>query len=102
MILGITGRSGAGKGTVVEYLIKHHGFKHYSIRDFIAKEIQRRGLPVNRDTLTEVGTDLRQAHGPGYISSQMLAEAKRDGSDAIIESVRSVADAKYLKSQGAK
>src|SRR5580704_9328840 len=101
MILAITGYSGAGKGTVVEYLVKHHSFKHYSIRDFIAKEVQHRGLPVNRDTLTQIGTEMRQTHGPGYISSQILAEAQRDSADAIIESVRSVADAEYLKSRGA-
>ena len=35
IIIGITGTIGAGKGTIVELLIKK-GFKHYSVRDFLA------------------------------------------------------------------
>ena len=43
-IIGITGTIGAGKGTIVDYLVKEKGYVHYSVRAFIAEEIQRRGL----------------------------------------------------------
>ena len=49
MIIGLTGSFGAGKGVVVDYL-KTKGFKHYAARDFITEEINRRNLPVNRDS----------------------------------------------------
>ena len=58
-IIGITGTIGAGKGTIVDYLVKEKGYVHYSVREFLAEEVKRRGLEVNRDTLTEVGNDLR-------------------------------------------
>jgi dephospho-CoA kinase len=100
MIIGITGTLGAGKGTVVEYL-KQKGFKHYSMSGFIAEEIVRRGLPVNRDTMTEVGNDLRKTHGPGYLTTQLLERARQTGGDAIIESIRSIGEAEYLKNHDA-
>ena len=61
-IIGITGTLGAGKGTIVDYLVKEKGYVHYSVRAFLAEEVKRRGLEVNRDTLTEIGNDLRAKH----------------------------------------
>ena len=34
-IIGITGTIGAGKGTIVDYLVKQKNFKHYSVRNFL-------------------------------------------------------------------
>ncbi len=59
MIIGITGTSGAGKGTVVDYLLKK-GFKHYSVRDFLTEEILKRGLEPNRDNMIFVANELRK------------------------------------------
>ncbi len=100
MIIGITGTLGAGKGTVVEYL-KSKGFRHFSASGFITEEIIRRGLPVNRDTMREVADDLRKTYGPGYISGELLKRAQEEGGSAIIESIRSVGEAEFLKSHGA-
>ena len=35
--IGITGTLGAGKGTIVDYLIEKRGFVHYSVRAFITE-----------------------------------------------------------------
>lgn len=100
MIIGITGTNGAGKGTVVDYLVEN-GFKHYSGRGFITEEIQKRGLPVNRDNTRLVANDLRQQHGPAYIAESLYARAQATGGDAIIESIRAVGEAEFLKQHGA-
>lgn len=100
MIIGITGTLGAGKGTVVEYL-QSKGFRDYSMSGFIADVVARRGLPINRDTLTEVGNDLRKHYGPAYITDQLLERAKAAGGDAIIESLRAVGEVENLKQHGA-
>src|SRR5581483_2054805 len=101
MIIGITGTLGAGKGTVVEYLKTKH-FKHYSVRDFLNKEIQKRGLESNRDTMLAVANDLRATKGPGYIAEQLVLEAQGNQGDAVIESIRSVGEAEHLKQHGAQ
>lgn len=100
MIIGITGTLGAGKGTVVEHL-KTKGFEHFSARRFFTEELNRRGLPVNRDTMTEVANELRATFGPGYFTEQALLRAGQSGGDIVIESIRSVGEAEYLKSRGA-
>ena len=38
-IIGITGTIGAGKGTIVDYLVLQKGYEHYSVRSFIKEEI---------------------------------------------------------------
>ena len=77
--IGITGTLGAGKGTIVDYLVQQRGFVHYSVRAFITEEIKRRGLEVNRDTMTLVGNDLRAQHSPSWIVEQLYEKAAASG-----------------------
>ncbi len=96
MIIGVTGTLGAGKGTIVEYLVKK-GFKHYSVRDFLVLEITKRGLVVNRDNMVLVANDLRQKFGPSYIVEQLYSQAKVVGQDCVIESLRCPGEVEALK-----
>lgn len=100
IIIGITGHIGAGKGTVVEHLTAVKGFKHFSARSFITKEVKKRGLPVDRDTMTLVSNDLRQNHSPSYIIESLYKEAKEQGDDCIIESIRTPGEVDALRSIG--
>ena len=101
MILGITGTIGAGKGAVVDYLVKEKGFTHYSVREAITEEILKRGLPVNRPNLNEVATDLRRAHGPAHFPNFFHTQAKEAGIEHfIIESIRNPKEAELIKEQG--
>ena len=93
MIIGITGTLGAGKGTIVEVL-KEKGFEHFSVRAFIVEEIKKRDMPVNRDSMVEVGNDLRAKYGASYIVEQLYEKAS---GDAVIESIRTVGEAEALK-----
>ncbi len=99
IIIGITGTHGAGKGTIVDYLKDKKGFAHFSARDFLMKEIGRRSLLSNRDSLFMVGNDLRKQHSPEYVIKQLYTEAKAAGLDAVIESVRTIGEVAFLKQQ---
>ena len=96
-IIGITGTLGAGKGTIVDYLIQHYGFKHYSVRGYLIEEAQRRGLEINRDTFVEVANDLRAKHSPSFITDELYRQAEADGSNAVIESVRTPGEVESLR-----
>ncbi|MHB1163509.1 MAG: AAA family ATPase [Minisyncoccota bacterium] len=100
MIIGITGTNGAGKGTIVSYL-ETKGFVHYSVRALIDEEISRRGLTVNRDTMRVVANDLRKTHHPAYLIEELFKRAEATGGDAVVESVRVLGEAQYLKDHGA-
>ncbi|HHX58801.1 MAG TPA: AAA family ATPase [Candidatus Moranbacteria bacterium] len=99
-IIGITGTLGAGKGTIVEFL-KEKGFRHFSARDFLVKEIKKRGLEVNRDSMTMVGNDLREKNKPSYIIDELYGEAKKGTQNCVIESIRTAGEVESLRKKGA-
>lgn len=100
LIIGITGTLGAGKGTIVDYLVQEKGFVHYSVRGYISEEIIRRGMPVNRDSMVVVANDLRARHSPSWITDQLYEQAKLGGKNSIIESIRTPGEVESLRSRG--
>ncbi len=91
---------GAGKGTVVEYLVGKRGFDHYSVRSFLLKEINRRGMAENRDSMVTVANELRGKHGPSYVTDQLYFEAAQVGKNCIIESIRTPGEIDSLREKG--
>ncbi|MFN3188113.1 MAG: AAA family ATPase [Candidatus Paceibacteria bacterium] len=100
MIIGITGSDGGGKGTVVEYLVSK-GFTHYSSREFIVTEIEKQGLPVDRNQMRLTANELRGKYGNEFVVKQAYEKAQAEGRlNVVIESIRALAEAEYLKAQG--
>ncbi|HAQ64650.1 MAG TPA: hypothetical protein DCR43_02145 [Bacteroidales bacterium] len=97
IIIGITGTLGAGKGTIVEYLVGKRQFVHYSVRAFLTEEIEQRNLPVNRDTMTMLANELRAAHSPSYVTDQLLIRARQCNHHCIIESIRTPGEITSLR-----
>ncbi len=100
MIIGITGTIGAGKGTVVEYLVQKKGFVHFSARALILEEVKKRGLEVARENATLVANDLRAAFGPDYIAKELCrraAEVQKQGKSAVVESLRSIGEINFIR-----
>jgi dephospho-CoA kinase len=100
IIIGITGTLGAGKGTIVDYLVNEKGFVHFSVRGYISEEIVRRGLPVNRDSMVLVANSLRAAHSPSYIVDRLFDKAVESGKNCVIESIRTPGEIESLKKKG--
>lgn len=100
VIIGITGTLGAGKGTVVDYLVKEKKFLHYSVRQYLINKIKKQELPVNRDTMTTTANALRKAHHPAFIIEELYRQARERGKNAIIESIRTPGEIDFLKTQG--
>ncbi len=100
LIIGITGTLGAGKGTIVDYLKEKKNFSHYSVRAYLIKEIEKQGLPVNRDSMTSVANELRSKHHPAYIVETLYRLAEQAGENAVIESIRTPGEIDFLRKQG--
>jgi len=100
IIIGITGTLGAGKGTIVDYLVKHKGFAHFSVRGFLQKEMQKRKMPDNRDSMTTLANELRAQNSPSYIIDMLYEEAKKSGQNCIIESIRTPGEVLSLQAKG--
>lgn len=97
IVIGITGTLGAGKGTIVDYLVNSKGFSHFSVRSYISKEIEKRGLKVNRDSMTLVANELRAQNSPSFITDQLFKEAKKSAKNCIIESIRTPGEIDSLR-----
>lgn len=97
IVLGITGTIGAGKGTIVEFLQKEKNFAHYSVRAYLIREIEKRGLDNNRDSMVVVANTLRANNSPSYVTDQLYLEALEKGNNCIIESIRTPGEVISLK-----
>lgn len=95
-IIGITGTFGSGKGTVTDILIKK-GWRHYSATAFITSEIEKRNMTVNRDSLIEVGNDLRKKYGSDYVIRSLFHKAVHSKKNSVIESIRTVGEVDLLR-----
>lgn len=100
IIIGITGTLGAGKGTIVDYLVQEKGFAHFSVRGFLLEEISRQGLEANRDSMVLVANKLRADHSPSYIIDQLYERALLTGKNCIIESIRTPGEVQSLREKG--
>ena len=100
VILGITGTNGAGKGTIVKYLVKEKNFKHFSAGGLITEEIIRRNIPINRDNMIVVANDLRAEFGAGYIAEELLRRAGENRGRTVVESIRTLGEVVKLREKG--
>lgn len=95
MIIGLTGKFAAGKGTVAEYLGRL-GFAYHSLSDVIREELAARGVAESREHLTAVGNELRRAEGPAALA-QRIAGRLGDGGRHIVDSIRNPAEVEVLR-----
>ena len=99
MIIGITGTLGAGKGTVVTYLIER-GFAHYSSSGLLVEILEERGEQIDRDSMARTARELR-ALDPAGVPKKNYARANlKKGVDAIFESLHTPKEALFIKSVG--
>ena len=97
IIIGITGTLGAGKGTIVDYLVEEEDFDHYSVRGYLLEEMKRMGMPENRNSMTTLANRLRAAYGPSYITDQLYDQARDGMHNCVIESIRTPGEVQSLR-----
>ena len=100
IIIGITGTLGAGKGTIVDYLIGEKGFVHHSVRAYLLEKIRKQGLPENRDSMFRLANELRASFGPSYVTDQLYNQAMISEKNCVIESIRTPGEIDSLRAKG--
>ena len=101
MLIGITGTDGSGKGTAVTYFVNQHGFKHYSARAILMQELVRSNIEPTRANMRLIANEMREQYGNDYVVVHNLEKIIADGiENAIIESIRTTAEAETLKQNG--
>ncbi len=96
MIIGLTGRNGAGKGVVADYL-KSKGYRFHSLSDVLREELRAEGREVTRENLIQKGRQVRKAHGEGYLAKQILGRLEPD-QNSVVDSFRHPQEVEVLRS----
>jgi len=95
MIIGLTGRNGAGKGSVAEYLQKK-GFYYLSLSDILREDLEKQRKELTRDNLIELGNELRKKFGHGVLAKKTNAKLSFE-KNYIIDSIRNPGEVNALK-----
>ena len=97
MLVGLTGRNASGKSTLVSWF-SERGLTSVSCSDSIRTWLRGQGVETTREALIEGGRELRRNGGAGVLA-EMLLEIL-DGEDAVVDSIRTPAEAEALRSRG--
>jgi len=96
MIIGLTGKMAAGKGTVAEYL-KSQGFIYHSCSDVLRHELVKRKKTETIPNLMAMGNQLRAKEGPGVLAKILLKEIQKNKeANTIVDSIRNPAEVEEL------
>ena len=95
MIVGITGPICAGKGIVGNILVEL-GFERFSLADEIREEARRRGIPLTRKTLQDLGDEVRKEEGAGAWARRVANKIVGD-KNYVIESIRNPAEVEVFR-----
>jgi len=95
VIVGLTGKFAAGKGTVADFLVEE-GFAYHSLSDVIREELTARGQAESRENLLALGNLLREGEGPAALAKRIRARLL-DGGDHIVDSIRNPAEVEVLR-----
>lgn len=95
MIIGVSGRNGAGKGAVVEFL-GERSFYVFSLSDVVRDELKRQGVEETRERMIEAGRELRERGGPGALAEGLISQLLPDR-NYVIDSIRHPAEVEALR-----
>ncbi len=95
MIIGLTGKNGAGKGEVANFL-KERGFHYYSLSDALREEAQKQGKDITRDVLVALGNALREKEGPSCLAERIFAKLDPE-KHYVIDSIRHPAEVQVFR-----
>ena len=95
MIIGLTGKNGAGKGEVARFL-KESGYEYHSLSDILREELAARGQKVTREVLIGIGNELRAAYGAGVLAERTIGKLSAEA-HAVVDSIRNPFEVEALR-----
>lgn len=95
MIIGLTGKNGAGKGEVARFF-SDSGYEYHSLSDVVRDEIVKGGHAVTRELLIKTANDLRHKFGAGVLAERII-ESLSPEAHAIVDSIRNPFEVEALR-----
>lgn len=97
--IGVVGQIAAGKGVLVDYLIKKLGFISFSLSSILHQELKKKGIKdFTRKTLQDMGDELRKKEGNDVLARRAIEILKKkDKKCFVIEGIRNPGEVEFLK-----
>ena len=97
--VGVVGQIAVGKGVLVDYLIKKLGFTSFSLSLILHEELKNRNIKeFTRETLQNVGDDLRRSYGNDVLARRAIEKLLHQGEKhVVIEGIRNTGEVEFLK-----
>ena len=95
MIIGLTGKNGAGKGVGADFL-KELGYQYYSLSDVIREEMTKKKIAITRENLIKFANEMRTTYGPSILAEKILAKLDPD-KNYVVDSVRNPFEVETLR-----
>lgn len=95
MLIGLTGKNGAGKGEIARFFVES-GYEYHSLSDILREELVARSQQVTREALIGIGNELRANYGAGVLAERTMAKFGADA-HAVIDSIRNPFEVEALR-----
>lgn len=96
-IIGITGAFGSGKSTASDFF-ETKGFEKIVLSSFLEQEAKKRGLPITRRILQDIGNQWREIYGNGFLAQKALEYLEqKNARRAVIDGIRNVGEIEEFK-----
>jgi cytidylate kinase len=66
-LIGISGTNGSGKDSLGHMLAERYGWLFVPATDILRTELQKQGLPIERENLRNLGNEWRREYGAGVL-----------------------------------
>ena len=101
MIFGVTGTLGAGKGSVVKYLVEKKGYAYLSVTGFMRAVAESRDIEPVRMTYHDIANEYR-ALGPTKLQEAVIEDGVKKGiiDNFVIEAQHTPEEVRFIQSLG--
>jgi dephospho-CoA kinase len=99
-LLGVTGYSGAGKTSAIEYLAARSGANRIYVGQLVADEVIARGLPPGADSEKTIRIGLRDLHGMAGLAVLVTPAIRANfalGRSVLIDAICSLEEMNYYR-----
>jgi dephospho-CoA kinase len=97
MIIGLTGRIGAGKETLTQFL-RDKGFVYLESSKSLKDELARKSKEITRENMQDLGDELRGKYGVGAVMKLLLEIANKDKTkNYVFDSLRNAREVDFLR-----
>ena len=93
-IIGVTGYTGVGKTTFIQFLRELTNYSSHSLSDAIRDELEKEGKEVIRDNLIWMGNELRKKKGHGVLAQKIV---EKISGAAIVDSIKNPEEVEELR-----